>query len=64
MKQREHTSDEGPGPQAGPAGGAGNLNAAREAATAFFAAGDAAINKALSGDSEQFNQSVRQDGGQ
>ena len=65
MIQRERTNHEMPRPQDGtPPGGSGNLNAARASAAAMLAAGDAAISKALSGDSEKFNQSVRQDGGQ
>jgi hypothetical protein len=65
MMQQERTNDETPRPQdAPPPGGGGNLNAARASAAAFLAAGDAAISKALSGDSQKFNESVRQDGGQ
>ncbi|MCX6901637.1 MAG: hypothetical protein NT105_23400 [Verrucomicrobia bacterium] len=65
MIQRERANEGTPRPQdAPPPAGSGNLNAARASASALLAAGDAAINKALSGDSEKFNESVRQDGGQ
>jgi hypothetical protein len=42
----------------------GTLDAAREAADRFLRAGDLAIARALSGDSEAFLRSSRQEGGQ
>jgi len=48
---------------AGDDGGAG-LNEAREAAERFLQAGDRALDRALSQDSEAFLRSSRQEGGQ
>ena len=42
----------------------GNLGSLREQGESFWAAGDDAINRALSGNSTQFNQAARQEGGQ
>lgn len=41
-----------------------NLAAQRAAGEAFFAAGDAAIHRAISGNSQEFNALVEQEGGQ
>jgi hypothetical protein len=67
MNERERTHSEipqaGPG---GPAGGTGgsNLNTLRASGAALLAAADDAIARVLSGDSQAFNQAVRQEGGQ
>ena len=58
--EREDRARQGPG---NPRGGAG-LNDLRHAGEAFLAAGDEAIRRALSGDSEAFLRANRQQGGQ
>ena len=50
-------------PAAGDAG-SGNLTGMRAEAQSLLAAGDAAINRALSRDSEEFLRANRQQGGQ
>ena len=51
--------------RAGDGGGEGsNLEQIRQSANDLLAAGDAAIRRALSGDSERFLQANRQHGGQ
>lgn len=45
-------------------GDAGALDAAREAGERFLRAGDRAIDRALSGNSEAFLRASRQEGGQ
>lgn len=47
-----------------PPGAAPGLDALRAAGTELLAAGDAAINRVLSGNSERFLASNRQQGGQ
>jgi len=42
----------------------GSLDRSREAAERFFAAGDEAINRALSANSEEFLAANRQEGGE
>jgi len=60
---RDGRETERPGPQGGsPDGGA--LDSYREAGERFLRAGDRAISQALSGDSESFLRSCRQEGGQ
>jgi hypothetical protein len=44
--------------------GGGNLGAAHAAGQSLFEAADAAISRALSGDSKQFNEMVEQEGGE
>jgi hypothetical protein len=51
-----------PGATDGPGGG--GLDAAREAGERFLRAGDRAIDRALSGNSEAFLRASRQEGGQ
>ena len=66
MNQLERNNDETnrqPEPLPGGAGG-GNLNELRRQAAALHAAADAAIKNALSGNSQAFNASMRQEGGQ
>jgi hypothetical protein len=67
MAQSERLRDgretERPRPQAGGADGA-DLGSYREAGERFLRAGDRAISQALSGDSESFLRSSRQEGGQ
>ena len=67
MKQHERPRPDNQSPAApspeGDAGGA-NLNAIRQAAAGLLAAADAAIDQALSGDSQAFNAAVQQEGGQ
>jgi hypothetical protein len=48
----------------GDAGGGGDADALRDAGEAFLAAADEAINRALSGNSEEFLAQNRQMGGQ
>ena len=64
-EQQRHHHGANPGdPEPVRPAGSGNLEQTRQRATAFFAAADAAIKNALSGDSTKFNQSARQEGGQ
>jgi hypothetical protein len=58
--QREWT----PGPTPGQDDGGAGLDSAREAGERFLRAGDRALDRALSGDSEAFLRSSRQEGGQ
>jgi hypothetical protein len=60
---RDGREMERPGPQDGGADG-GSLGSFREAGERFLRAGDRAISRALSGDSESFLRSSRQEGGQ
>jgi len=65
MGERERQHDERERPQSG--GGvpeSGNLAAIGDAAARLLAAGDAAINRALSSDSDAFLRANRQHGGQ
>ena len=65
MKTREHASEATPQqPPLGGIGGGNDLEAIRRSAEAMLAAGDAAIKKVLSGDSAQFIQQARQQGGE
>ena len=65
MNERErHIPNGSPSDPSTPGPGGGNLNAIRQQGEAFFAAGDAAIDNVLSGDSAKFNQAARQQGGQ
>jgi len=65
MKTREHSNEPAPQPaQAAGSGGGSELDAIRQSAEAMLAAGDAAIDKVLSGDSAQFIQQARQQGGE
>ena len=65
MNERErHNPSSNPGDTSVQPAGWGNLNAVRQQSEAFFAAGDAAIDNVLSGDSAKFNQAARQQGGQ
>jgi hypothetical protein len=60
---RSHISpDEEQGP--GGPGDPGNLENIQAAARNIAARADAAIDRLLTGDAEQFNKAVRQDGGQ
>jgi hypothetical protein len=60
---RDGRETERPGPQGGGADG-GALGSYREAGEQFLRAGDRAISQALSGDSESFLRSCRQEGGE
>jgi hypothetical protein len=67
MNQRERTSHDNqlstaPGPAGIPDGA--NLNAIRQTAAGMLAAADDAISRVLSGDSQAFNTTARQEGGQ
>ncbi|MCL4180054.1 MAG: hypothetical protein KJ072_20190 [Verrucomicrobia bacterium] len=63
MNERERQPDDaGAGDPGCPEPAASGVN--RADAAAFFAAADAAIESALSGDSARFNQAARQEGGQ
>jgi hypothetical protein len=60
---RNGREEERRGPQGGGAD-SGALGSYREAGERFLRAGDRAISQALSGDSESFLRSCRQEGGQ
>ncbi len=64
MPERERFDEAEPLPPADGAGGAGNLGELRRAGEDLLAAGDEAIRRALSGDSEAFLRANRQEGGQ
>ncbi len=66
MNQLQRTHQESnPAPQPPVAGGnGGNLEALRRQAAALQSAADAAIRNALSTNSQVFNASMRQEGGQ
>jgi len=66
MIQRERNNDQSNQPSQPASGGAGggNLNDLRRQAAALHAAADAAINNVLSGNSQSFNNAMRQEGGQ
>ena len=67
MNERERPHSEIPLPGATGlegAPGAANLNAVRSAGAAMLAAADNAIARVLSGDSLQFNEAARQQGGE
>ena len=63
MQERERQHDERERPQLTAAGGE-NLGAIGNTASQLLAAGDAAIDRALSGDSDAFLRANRQQGGQ
>ena len=63
MNLRERQTQAPEAPPGTPAGG-GNLNGLRQAGENFWAAGDDAIARALSGNSEAFLAATRQEGGQ
>jgi hypothetical protein len=62
-REREEEAIETARAQGAPDGGA-DLDAARRAGERLLAAGDAAIARALSGDSERFLAANRQQGGE
>ncbi len=65
FRERQRQSEDTPqasAPAAGPGGG--NLEEIRRAAQALTAAGDEAIRRALSSNSEAFLDATRQQGGQ
>ncbi len=65
MNERERSHSENPLPESASGGtGGANLDALRAAGSAMLAAADDAITRVLSGDSQAFNQAVRQEGGQ
>ena len=66
MNQLERNNNELTRPPEPPAGnpGGNNLNDLRRQAAALHAAADAAIQNALSSNSQAFNASMRQEGGQ
>ncbi len=66
MSELERTHSESNRPPEPPAGSpaASGLNDLRRQAAALQAAADAAIRNALSGNSQAFNASMRQEGGQ
>ena len=61
--ERHRPFDASDGPGSGPDGNE-SLERTRRAGQDFLAAGDEAIRRALSGDSERFLRDVRQTGGQ
>ena len=66
MNERERNHPETPRPAPAATGGTdgANLDALRATGSAMLAAADDAISRVLSGDSQAFNQAVRQEGGQ
>lgn len=66
MSELERTHNEVNRPPEAPTGnpGTGSLNDLRRRAAALHAAADAAIQNALSSNSQAFNASMRQEGGQ
>lgn len=66
LRERRREDDAGPGgePSADGAPDGGGLQALRREGEEFLAAGDEAINRALSGDSQAFLTASRQQGGQ
>ena len=64
MRLREAGREQGvrQGPDGG--GGSDGLDVVREAGERFLTAGDEAIDRALSGDSEAFLRASRQEGGE
>lgn len=68
MLFRERPREAAPRPNRSPTGGpgnpGGNLEATRRRGDNLLAAGDTAINRALSGDSQAFLAATRQHGGQ
>ena len=63
LKQRDDADDR-PGAPASPTASPSRLEGLRREGDALLAAGDDAIDRALSGDSQTFNAAVRQQGGQ
>ncbi len=64
-RQRTRDDSQAPGGAPPPAGGdTGGLAALRSAGQEFVAAGDAAIDRALKGSSEDFLSHTKQQGGQ
>jgi hypothetical protein len=64
MELRERTQEQPAGQRPdGPAPG-GNLDGLRQAGHDYLAAGDAAIERALSGDSTKFLEANKQQGGE
>ena len=62
---RQRTQDDGSEADAGSQGGIGaNLGTLRERGEDLLSAGDDAIDKGLSGESQKFNTNVRQSSGQ
>lgn len=65
VRERHHEPREwAPGPPPGNDDGGDSLEEAREAGERFLRAGDRALDRALSNDSEAFLRSSRQEGGQ
>jgi len=65
VRERHHDPREwAPGPAPAIDDGGAGLDAAREAGERFLQAGDRALDRALSSDSEAFLRSSRQEGGQ
>jgi hypothetical protein len=65
VRERHHQPREwAPGPAPGTDDGSAGLDAAREEGERFLRAGDRALDRALSGDSEAFLRASRQEGGQ
>jgi hypothetical protein len=64
-RERHHQPHEwAPGPPTVGGDGGADLEAARQAGERFLRAGDRALDRALSRDSEAFLRSSRQEGGQ
>ena len=64
MSQREQHRQDEPAGEPGPVGGGGQLGELHRAGEDLLAAGDEAIRRALSGNSEAFLRANRQKGGQ
>ena len=63
LKQRDNADDQAGAPPS-PTDSISRLEGLRREGDALLAAGDDAIDRALSGDSQTFNAAVRQQGGQ
>ena len=64
LKRRDDASEHGAGDTHAPTNSVNRLDELRRQGEALLAAGDDAIDRALSGDSQAFNAAVRQQGGQ
>jgi len=63
-QDQQTAHEQEPLPQVGASGGGGDADGVRQAGQSLFEAADAAIRRALSGDSRAFLETTRQEGGQ
>lgn len=64
LRRRDDAGEHDAGDTDAPANSVNRLDELRRQGEALLAAGDDAIDRALSGDSQAFNTAVRQQGGQ